>query len=202
MKAHPAIDLELLFSNRTLDMVDEGIDVYVRITNSLAPDVVARRLAVTHIGVWGAPAYFRKHKRPRTPADLAEHRFALFNEPPLLDEWTFEREGERTRVRLKPRVTANSGEVHIQAVCEGVALGVLPSFLLTPDHAKRLELVLLDWSLGHRGIYAVYPHRRFVPAKVRAFVDFLRAALGDGSRDPWWPAGIAVPGARRTRAAK
>ncbi|MGH7297064.1 MAG: hypothetical protein ACRELB_19155 [Polyangiaceae bacterium] len=63
-----------------------------------------------------------------------------------------------------------------------------------PDHAKRLEPALLEWSLGHRGVHAVYPHRRFVPAEVRAFVDFLRAELGDGSRDPGWPAGIPVPG--------
>jgi DNA-binding transcriptional LysR family regulator len=197
MKAHPAIDIELLLSNRTLDMVDEGIDVYVRITNTLPQDVVARPLAITRVGVWGAPSYFRKHKRPRTPAELSEHRFALFNEPPLLDEWVFEREGKRTKVRLKPRLATNAGEAHLAAVCEGVTLGLLPSFLLPPDHAKRLEPVLLEWSLGHRGIYAVYPHRRFVPAKVRAFVDFLRTALGDGSRDPWWPANVSVPGVRR-----
>lgn len=200
MNAHPAIDLELLLSNRTLDMVDEGIDVYVRITNSLPPDVVARPLAITRLGVWGAPAYFRKHGRPRTPGELSEHRFALFNEPPLLDEWLFERQGRRTKVRLKPRLVSNAGEGHMAAVCEGVTLGVIPSFLLPADHRKRLEPLLLEWSLGHRGIYAVYPHRRFVPAKVRAFVDFLRAALGDGTIDPWWPAAIPVPGSRRIRA--
>jgi len=186
MKAHPEIDLDLKLSNRTLDMVDEGIDVYVRITNSLPPEFVARQLAITRLGVWGAPSYFKKHKRPRTPAELAEHRFALFNEPPLLDEWIFERDGKRTKVRLKPRLVTNAGEGHVAAVLEGVTLGLIPSFRLPPDHARRLEPVLREWSLGHRGIYAVYPHRRFVPAKVRAFVDFLRGALGDANRDPWW----------------
>jgi DNA-binding transcriptional LysR family regulator len=197
MKAQPAIDLELLQSNRTVDMVDEGIDVYVRITNSLPPDLVARPLAITRHAVWGSPDYFRRHGRPRTPAELSEHRFALFNEPPLLDEWVFERRGRRTSVRLKPRLVTNGGDGYIAAVCEGVMLGMIPSFLLPPDHAKRLEPVLLDWSLGHRGVYAVYPHRRFVPAKVRAFVDFLRTALGDGSGDPWWPAALPVPGSQK-----
>jgi DNA-binding transcriptional LysR family regulator len=200
MKAHSAIDVELLLSNRTLDMVDHGIDVYVRVTNSLPPDLVARQLAITQVGVWATPSYFRKHKRPRTPLDLSEHRFALFNEPPLLDEWVFERNGKRTKVRLKPRLATNAGEGHVAAVLEGVTLGIIPSFLLPPDHANVLEPVLLEWSLGHRGIHAVYPHRRFVPAKVRAFVDFLRTALGDGSQDPWWPTGIPVPGSGRTRA--
>jgi DNA-binding transcriptional LysR family regulator len=194
LKAHPAIDLELLLSNRTLDMVDEGIDVYIRITNTLPQDVVARPLAITQLALWGAPSYFRSHGRPRSPSELSEHRFALFNEPPLLDEWVFERGRKRIKVRLKPRLVTNAGEAGVAAVCEGATLGLIPSFLLPPDLAKRLEPVLLEWSLGHRGIYAVYPHRRFVPAKVRAFVDFLRTALGDGRRDPWWPPSIPTPG--------
>jgi DNA-binding transcriptional LysR family regulator len=201
MKAHPAIDLELRLSNRTLDMVDEGIDVYVRINDVLPPDLVARPLAITRLGVWGAPSYFRTHKRPRTPLELSQHRFALFNEPPLHDEFVFERHGKRTKVRVKPGMVTNGGEGAMGAVCEGAVLGVIPSFLLPPDHAKQLEPLLLDWSVGHVGVHAVYPHRRFVPAKVRAFVEFLRAELGDGSRDPWWPAAIPVPG-KRSRAPK
>jgi DNA-binding transcriptional LysR family regulator len=122
--------------------------------------VVARPLAITRLGVWGAPSYFRKHKRPRIPAELSEHRFALFDEPPLHDEWVFERNGKRTKVRLKPGLVTNAGEGHVAAVCEGATLGVIPSFLLPPNHAEDLELVLPEWSLGHAGIYAVYPHRR------------------------------------------
>jgi DNA-binding transcriptional LysR family regulator len=198
MRAHPEIDIEFVLSNRTVDMVDQAIDVYVRISNALPRDVVARPLAITRLGVWGAPSYFRKRKRPRTPADLAEHRFSLFNEPPVLDEWVFERDGKKTKVRLKPGLVTNAGEGGLAAVCEGVTLGVIPSFLLPPKHAE-LEPVLLEWSVGQRGIYAVYPHRRFVPAKVRAFVDFLRMTVGDGSQDPWWPADVQVPGSQRTR---
>lgn len=185
MKAHPAIDVEFLLSNRTVDMVDQGIDVYIRITNALPQEVVARPLAIAKLGLWGAPSYFRTHRRPRTPADLTEHRFALFNEPPLLDEWVLTRGRKKTKVRLIPRLSTNAGQAHVAAVLEGVTLGLIPSFLLPENYEKRLEPVLPEWSLGQRGIYAVYPHRRFVPAKVRAFVDFLRGELGDSSRDPW-----------------
>ena len=86
------------------------------------------------------------------------------------------------------------------AVCAGVALGVIPSFLLPSDCTARLEPVLLEWSVGERGIYAVYPHRRLVPSKVRAFVDFFRTELGDGEDDPWWPATVTVPGPKRGHA--
>lgn len=198
MKVHPAIELDLRLSDRTLDMVDGGIDVYLRITNSIDADLIARPLAITTMGLFGARSYFRKHRRPRAPADLAHHRFALYNEPPVLDEWTFERGGERTKVRLRPAIVANSGEMVAAAVSSGVAMGVLPSFLLLPEHADLIEPVMLEWSLGQRGIYAVYPHRRFVPSKVRAFVDFFRAALGEGSRDPWWPPSRMGPRRRRT----
>jgi DNA-binding transcriptional LysR family regulator len=199
MKAHPAIDLDLRLSNRTLDMVDEGIDVYLRITNSLEAESIARPLAITRFGLWGARSYFQKHPRPRTPADLTHHRFAVFNEPPVLDECTFERGRQRVRVRLRPRIVANSGEMLVAAVCSGVAMAVIPSFLLPPEHADLIEPVLLQWSLGQRGVYAVYPHRRFVPSKVRAFVEYLRAASGDSSRDPWWPATIPAPGLKQSR---
>jgi DNA-binding transcriptional LysR family regulator len=199
MMAHPGIELDLRFSNRTLDMVDEGIDVYLRIPATLEADLIARRLATTTLAVWGARSYFRKHRRPRTPADLAQHRFALFNEPPVLDEWTFSRGVQRTKVRLRPNVITTSGEMGIAAVCAGVALGVFPSFLLPPERMAQIEPVLLEWSVGERGIYAVYPHRRFVPSKVRAFVEFFRSELGDGTHDPWWPATVAVPGRKRAR---
>jgi len=198
--AHPAIDLDLRLSNRTVDMVDEGVDVYLRVTNTLDPDSIARRLATTRLAVWGARSYFRKHPRPRTPADLAEHRFALFNEPPVLDEWTFARHQKRTKVRLRPSVVANSGEMLVTAMCSGIALAVLPSFLLPSERMAHLEPVLPEWTVGERGIYVVYPHRRFVAPKVRAFVDFFRTALGDGSHDPWWPATVERRGPGRIRA--
>jgi DNA-binding transcriptional LysR family regulator len=197
MKAYPAIEFDLRLSNRTLDMVDEGIDVYLRITNSIDAGLIARPLAITTLGLFGARDYFRKHRRPRAPSDLTQHRFALFNEPPVLDEWTLERRGKRTKVRLRPAIVANSGELAMAAVSGGLAMGVVPSFLLPPEQADVLEPVMLEWSIGRRGIYAVYPHRRFVPSKVRAFVDFLRAALGNGSRDPWWPPSIPHPGTGR-----
>ena len=185
MKAHPAIELDVRLSNRTLDMVDEGIDVYLRIPDTLDADSIARPLAITTMGLFGTRAYFRKHGRPRTLADLAHHRFANFNEPPVHDEWTVERRGKRTEVRFPSASVSNSGAVAGAGVCRGVAMGVLPSILLPPDHAKLIERVLPEWSLGHRGVYAVYPHRRFVSSKVRAFVEFARAAFGGGGHDPW-----------------
>lgn len=198
LKAHPAISLDLQLSNRTLGIVEEGIDVYLRITNSLGADVIARPLAVTRLALWGAPAYLRKHGRPKTPSDLARHRFVVFDEPPLIDEVVFQRGDVKTPVKLRPLMVTNSGEGLVSAVRAGLALAVLPSFLLPSERASGIEPLLLDWTLGQRGVYAVYPHRRFVPAKVRVFVEALRKALGAPDRDPWWPASIGAPGSARS----
>jgi len=100
---------------------------------------------------------------------------------------------------MRPAVVTNSGAVMAEAICNGLALGVIPSFALPPEHLDAIELLLPEWTVGQRGIYVVYPHRRFVPSKVRAFVESLRTALGDGSDDPWWPASIPVPGSGKRR---
>jgi DNA-binding transcriptional LysR family regulator len=184
---HPTINVDVKLSNRTLDMVDEGIDVYLRVSNTLPSDAVARALARTRLSVWGTPAYFRKHGRPNTPQQLSQHRFALFDEPPLLDHWTFQRGTKRVPLKLRPAIVANSGEYLVAAVLEGACMGVLPSFLVSETLLRKGERVLSDWECGERLVSVVYPHRRFLPAKVKLFVEGLQRALGDPNDDPWWP---------------
>jgi DNA-binding transcriptional LysR family regulator len=192
MSAHPGVVVDLRLSNRTLDLVEDGIDVAVRMARSLDGAYVARPLAVTRMGVWGAPAYFKKHGRPRVLEDLAGHRNVVFVAGRPLDEWVFERQGRQQRVKLAPALVSDNGEVLRQAALRGLGLTIAPSVLIGADYAAgRLEPVLEDWSLASFRIYALYPHRRFVSPKVRAFVEALRAAYGDGTSDPWWPAAPA-----------
>jgi DNA-binding transcriptional LysR family regulator len=83
---------------------------------------------------------------------------------------------------------SNNGEAMRLAAQRGVGLTIAPSFMTGVDFAAGLiEPVLMEWSLPELRVYALYPHRRFVSPKVRVFVDALREAYGDGTRDPWWP---------------
>jgi DNA-binding transcriptional LysR family regulator len=207
MEAHPGIVVDLRPSNRTMDLVEEGIDVAVRVARSLDGPYVARPLAVSRLALWGAPAYFRKHGRPRVPDDLASHRCLIFAEPRPFDEMVFERDGRQKRIKLSAAMMSSSGEALRLAAHRGLGLMPCPSFMARGDfEAGLIEPVLLDWSLGAFGVYAVYPHRRFLSPKVRLFVDALRAAYGDGSRDPWWPVeaslGRAAPASGRQRASR
>src|SRR4051812_37251232 len=176
MAANPGIVVDLRLSNRTLDLVEEGFDVAVRVARSLDGQYVARPLAVSRMGVWGSPAYFRKHGRPRVPQDLARHRSLVFVAGRILDEWVFERQGRQETVKLNPTLISDSGEVLRLAGRQGLGLMIGPSLMTGADYAAGLiEPTLTEWSLSPFRLFAIYPHRRFVSPKVRVFVEALRA---------------------------
>ena len=193
MARNPGVVVDLRLSNLTVDLVEEGIDVAVRVARALDGPYVARLLAVSRMAVWGSPDYFRKHGRPRTPEDLASHRNLMFFAGRPLDEWVFERQGKQRRIKLAPVMISDNGEALRLAARHGLGLTIGPSFMTGADYAAGLiEPVLLDWTIAAFKVYAIYPHRRFVSPKVRVFVDALRAVYGDGTRDPWWPEAPAV----------
>ena len=187
-RAEPEIVVDLRLSNRVVDLVEEGVDVAVRIAPGLDGRYVARPLASSHLAMFAAPEYLRRHGRPQRPEDLAAHRCLVFAEPRPMDELTFSRGRRQVRAKLKAVMTTNSGEAFRLALIDGLGIGAMPSFLAHRDReAGRLEPLLPDWSLPEYHVFAVYPHRRFVSPKVRVFVDALRATFGDGTRDPWLP---------------
>jgi DNA-binding transcriptional LysR family regulator len=187
MYEHPQLRTELQLSNRPVDLVDEGIDVAVRVAAALDGRYVARPLALTRVAVFAAPAYLRRHGRPRKPEELARHRALVFLEPRPRDEWTFEREGKSVRVRFDAFMSSNLGAALSAACAAGAGLVVAPSFVTRTELAAgRLEPVLPDWNvLPSLRVYAMYPHRRFLAPKVKAWVEALRATYGDSMRDPW-----------------
>jgi DNA-binding transcriptional LysR family regulator len=189
MNANPGVSLDLQLNNRPVDLVDEGFDIAIRVAASLDGRYVARPIAITRVAIFGAPAYLEKYGRPRTPKDLERHRSLVFSEPRSRDEWTFDRDGSRVGVKLSAVMTSNNGEALCAALVEGVGLGAIPSVLARRHlDAGRIEPVLSDWRIvPELGVYAVYPHRRFLAPKVKAFVEALRAAYGDGTTDPWLP---------------
>jgi DNA-binding transcriptional LysR family regulator len=192
MNTHPNIVVDLRLSNRVMDMVEEGIDVGVRVAHALDGGYVARPLARTRLAIFGAPEYIRKHGRPGRPEDLPSHRSLVFTEPRSMQELVFARGRREVRVRLNAVMLSNDGEALMLALRGAVGLAAIPSFMARSDlEAGRIEPVLLEWSLPEYNVYAVYPHRRFVSPKVRVFLEALTASFGDGTRDPWWPQALS-----------
>lgn len=194
-RCHPEVTIDLHLSNRVVDLVENGIDLALRVAPSLDASYVARPIASSRAVFWASPEYLRAHGRPRKPEDLARHRCLVFSEPAPRDEVTFVRGKKQVRVKLTPALLSNSGEALVQFACHSAGIVLLPSFLAAPAYSGgHLEPVLLDWTIFTGRLFACYPHRRHVSPKVRAFVEFLRATYGeDPSRDPWWPSDLAPP---------
>jgi DNA-binding transcriptional LysR family regulator len=180
MNAHPRVVVDLRLSNRSADLVDEGIDVALRVAQSLDGRFVARPIALVRGMLCASPAYLDAHGRPRKPQDLATHRNLIFAEPRPSDELVLERGGKTVKVKVRVQMISNNGAATREVTLAGAGIGELPSFCLTDEfESGRLEVVLPQWTYrsGLR-LFAIYPHRRFVPAKVRLFIDLLRARFG------------------------
>jgi DNA-binding transcriptional LysR family regulator len=171
---HPEVRVDLSLNDRLVDIVDEGIDLAIRIGRLEESTLVARRLFTTQLVVCGSPGYFDAHGTPDRPDGLGRHQclvYAYANEPAI---WTFRRGKEVVRARVSGRVDANDGEALMHLAMAGHGIALLPTFMAGDAlRAGQLLPVLLDWQTEQLGIYAVYPSRQHLSAKVRTFVDFL-----------------------------
>ena len=189
LKANPALTVDLRLSNRVVEMIEEGVDVCVRVARALDGSFVARPIARTRLLIVASRDYLQRHGAPSQPQDLPAHRCLVFTEPRPMTELTFKRGDERIAVPVTPRMLSNHGAALVAAARAGLGLAAMPSFLAPADlPAAELEPVLNDWALPAFTVFAVYPHRKFVSPKVRIFLEALVQAFGDDpSADPWWP---------------
>jgi DNA-binding transcriptional LysR family regulator len=186
------ITIDVSFTNRMVDLVEEGFDLAVRISAAIDPKLIARRLATTTLIVCASPEYLKAHGTPRVPADLEHHNCLIFGDSPFFRDWPFEKKGERTVIR--PRGNLRCGDTNVLRVAAVGGLGVLllGSFALAEElKAGRLVPVLADYTIGRFGVFAVYANRRFLPPKVRLFIDALASRFGpDPERDPFLDAAV------------
>lgn len=184
MARYPDLRVDLTLDDRFVDLVDEGVDVAIRIGRLADSSLMARRLAPGRQVMVAAPAYLEANGRPRKLADLARHDCLCYAYLSTGDEWRFEGPEGEVSVRLDGRLRANNGEVLLAAARAGLGIAALPTFMSGPDlRSGRLERVLPDYESTAIAIHAVWPASRHLTAKVRAFVDFLAERFGP---IPYW----------------
>ena len=188
LERYPEVSVQLELNDRHVDLVAEGIDVAIRIGNLADSSLVARKLGVNRRVICAAPAYLKKHGAPRVPEDLRHHNCLTFSDSPRFNDWEFEEsEGLRT-LRVSGNLSVNHTDALYQSVLAGIGLARLATYLVGPDlRTGRLIPVLAEYSHEKTPIYAVYPHRRHVPAKVRVFLDYL---LSKFTPTPPWEADL------------
>ena len=184
LERYPAVQLELLPTDRVIDMVEEGVDIAIRIGRLADSSFMARKIGEDKRLVCAAPSYLARHGTPKRPNDLARHVCIVSRDRVYLNRWEFRLEGEVREIEVTGRVGVNEGEAQMQFALQGI--GIVRLTRLTVAQAireGRLVSLLEDFSADQPvPIHAVYPHRRHLAPKVPAFVNFL---LEKFTPPPW-----------------
>jgi DNA-binding transcriptional LysR family regulator len=176
--AHPQLSLDLHLSNRNVDLVEEGFDLSIRVGALRDSRLVARRLGDSRRILVASATYLAAHGQPRRPADLSTHACLVLEVGALAERWDLQRRGEKHGVRAGTLLRSNNALALLDACRDGAGIALLPHFLVAADLASaRLQRVLPAWAGVEQGIFAIYPGNRFIPAKVRAFVEFVELRL-------------------------
>jgi DNA-binding transcriptional LysR family regulator len=184
LRDHPAATVQLVLLDRVVSLVDEGLDVAVRLGRLPDSSLRAIRVGEVRRAVYASPKYLRANGTPRTPQELARHAcIACTAVTPVPDRWTFERAGRKLAVSVSPRLVLNSAESAIDAALAGFGPTCVLSYMVDPHlRAGRLERILDAFEPPPVPVQVVIPAGRFVTPLARAFVEqaveALRATLG------------------------
>ncbi|WP_434055334.1 MAG: LysR family transcriptional regulator [Roseibium sp.] len=171
---YPDIRLDLRLEDRFVDLVEEGFDLAIRVTQLEDSSLIARKIAPFRTVVCATADVFEKHGAPKVPSDLATRPCIIDTNYRYKQNWAFQSNGERLSVTVNGPLEVNSATAAREAALANLGFLRTPLFFVSKDVSEgNLVVVLEEYEEPERGIYAVYPHRRHLSAKVRAFVDFL-----------------------------
>jgi DNA-binding transcriptional LysR family regulator len=179
--------MEMVMSDRTVDLIEEGFDLAIRLGQLSESSLVARKLASMRMAICANPAYLAAHGVPETPDALGGHQCLSYTNIARPEEWRFMTVdgGRPWRIPVRGPLRANNGDLLRAAALDGLGIVNLPTFLVGPDiQAGRLVSLLEPYVPQDRGIYAVYPHARHLAPKIRVFIDFLAARFSQSYWDP------------------
>lgn len=188
----PEVSVELVLSDRIVDLIDEGFDLAVRVEPLPDSSLIARQIAPVRLVICAAPSYLERHGTPRTPADLVRHNCLTLTGPSHFQQWFLPGIiGDPAEVFPTGNLRSNSGGVLMCAALAGHGVVCLPSYITAEAlRSGRLVPLLPEYVTASFTLRAVYPSNRHLSAKVRAFVDFLADRFG---KHPGWDDWREIP---------
>ncbi len=175
---YPDISLDIDYVDRRSNLIEDGMDLAIRITPRLEPGNVARRLSSSRMLVVASPGYLAKHGEPRHPGDLIHHECLAYTGTANPHSWEFLLDGRPQAYPVRTRLQANNGEALIDAAIAGFGLAYSPEFIASDALAAgQLRRTLTDFAGAELGIYGVLPSHRHVPHRVRVLLDFIASGL-------------------------
>jgi DNA-binding transcriptional LysR family regulator len=180
---HPRIAIDVAFSDRFVDLVEDGFDAAVRIGILKDSSLVGRKLSPIRALIAASPDYLARHGRPATPRDLLQHRCLTYSGAGSEEQWRFRVRGRWQTIKPAGLFRADNGEALRDAAVAGLGITALPSFILSPAlESGALEPILTDFAVPERGLY-VLRHGGAPPLRLRLLIDFLAARFGP---EPYW----------------
>lgn len=174
----PQVSARALFVDQVVDLIDEGLDVAVRIAKLSDSTLTSAKVGAVRRVTCAAPSYLKQHGTPKAPRDLAEHRSFVFSAERSPPSWAFEHKGKLLSFRPRATLLVNSSEVGIDAAVAGAGITRALSYMVAAHvQAGRLRVILEDYEAEPVPIHVVYREGRRAPARVRAFVDFAVSKL-------------------------
>jgi DNA-binding transcriptional LysR family regulator len=184
LQRYPGVQIDVTLNDRVVDLVEEGFDLGIRVATRIDAGLVARKLTRARVVACASPGYLKKHGTQKSPEELSGHNCLSYAYWSMQNEWRFRRKGVERKVGVSGNLRGNNGDILSTAAIEGLGVILHPTFLVYEAlREKKLVRILPDWEVDDLTVFAVYPNRKFLPPKVRSFIDFLAERFGP---EPYW----------------
>lgn len=184
MVRYPQIEVDLMMSDRIVNLVEEGVDLAIRIGTNKDSSLIAERIGTTRMVTVAAMSYLQQVDEPRSPQNLVDHNCIVYTRLATPNEWQFQTpSGSAVMVKVRGNLSVDNSVAIRQAVLSGLGIAVAPTWLFGDDlNTGKLKVLLPDYPTNPMPIYAVYRRGRFQPAKVSCFIEFLASEF---KINPW-----------------
>ncbi|NWE12991.1 LysR family transcriptional regulator [Pseudomonas yamanorum] len=178
LEQHPLLEVDVRLDDRSMNLIEEGIDVALRMGDLSDSNLTARKISQCRRLVMATPAYFQRCGMPQSPADLADHEAVIYTLGGGGTSWVFKKDGTEQPATLAGRIRVSAAEGVRTAVLSGYSLTVSSEWMFTPELASgEVVAVLGDWALPELDLSAIFPTGRMASAKARAFVGFVEQLM-------------------------
>ena len=184
-RAHPHIELLMDFSDQRANLIEEGIDLLIRITADLQPGDIVRTLGHCRLLTLASPAYLSEHGLPHHPDALRHHECLVYSMTARGASWLYRVEGQTQLFAVRGRIQANNGLALVQAAAQGMGITLQPDFIAKPFlQSGEVVEILQNFEAPPLGIYAVLPSNRYIPHRVNVLIEHLSASLSTSQAVP------------------
>lgn len=178
LKLHPQLKCDMFLDDNYIDLVKEGIDVAIRIGPLTDSSMVSRKIGTMRRYTVASPKYISRHGEPISLQDLLQHNCLIYSLLTTRNEWHFQKDKKTEKITVQGQYSTNNPDAIRGALLEGLGIAAAPDWLVETDIQQgRLTEILTDYKPTTLDINVIYPARRFLPAKVRLFINFLQQEL-------------------------